>query len=47
MLINLATYKPASKEEYVKVPYCSDKTYEIYGFEFVGVIKKYLDNNLM
>ena len=44
MLINLATYKPTTKEEYTKIPYCGEKSFSIYGEDFVSVINEYLKN---
>ncbi len=45
MLIKLATYKPLTKEEYLKIKGTGEKMYETYGIKLVDVIIKYEQNN--
>lgn len=44
VLKDLSIYKPTTKEEYLTIKGCSEKTYECYGKYFIEAINRYLYN---
>ena len=43
LLIYLATYLPKNREEYLKIRFTGERSYEKYGVHFVEIIKQYLN----
>ena len=43
LLIYLATYLPKNREEYLKIRFTGERSYEKYGVHFIEIIKQYLN----
>ena len=43
LLIYLSTYLPKNREEYLKIRFTGERSYEKYGVHFVEIIKQYLN----
>ena len=43
-LVSLATYKPTTYAEFVKLPYLGEKTYKLYGQTFMNAINEFYNN---